>query len=191
MHRPRHAAALSLADDDDPARALRERIERTRLGDRAALGELFIEFGDDVFRLALRLTGSRADAEDVTQDVFVRLTRAIVGFTGTTANFGAWIRRVAVRQALMHLRSGRRRREVTVEGVANLFAATDDTLSRLTIDAALLRLSDDHRLVFLLKEVEGYEHREIAELLDISVANSEVRLHRARRELRELLRGSR
>jgi RNA polymerase sigma-70 factor (ECF subfamily) len=80
---------------------------------------------------------------------------------------------------------------VTVEGVANLFAATDDAAARLTIDAAHARLSGEHRLVFLLKEVEGYEHREIAELLDITIANSEVRLHRARRQLRELLRGSR
>jgi RNA polymerase sigma-70 factor (ECF subfamily) len=191
MHRPRHATAVSLADDAEPVRARRERIDLARGNSRHALGELFVEFGDDVFRSALRLTGSTADAEDVTQDVFVRLPKALAGFTGTSEMFGAWIRRVTVRQALMHLRSGRRRREVTVDGVANLFAATDDTLSRLTIDAALLRLSDDHRLVFLLKEVEGYEHREIAELLGISVANSEVRLHRARRELRELLRGSR
>ena len=191
MHRPRHATAVSLADDAALACALRERIELARSGDRDALGELFIEFGDDVFRSALHLTGSTADAEDVTQDVFVRLPRALGGFTGTSETFGAWIRRVAVRQALMHLRSGRRRREVTVDGVAHLFAATDDTVGRLTIDAALQRLSDEHRLVFLLKEVEGYEHREIAELLAISVANSEVRLHRARRELRELLRGSR
>ena len=191
MHRPRHAAAVPLADDDEPLRALRERIEQARLGDREALGELFVEYGDCVYRSALRLTGSGADAEDVTQDVFVRLPRALAGFTGTSETFGAWLRRVAVRQALMHLRSGRRRREVTVDGVANLFASNDDTVARLTIDAALARLSDEHRVVFLLKEVEGYDHREIAELLDISIANSEVRLHRARRELRELLRGSR
>ena len=131
------------------------------------------------------------DAEDVTQDVFVRLPSALRGFTGTTEQFGGWIRRVAVRQTLMQLRGGRRRREVTVEGVAELFARDDDPLDRMTIDAALERLSDEHRVVFLLKEVEGYEHREIAELLDISIANSEVRLHRARRQLRELLRGSR
>jgi RNA polymerase sigma-70 factor (ECF subfamily) len=191
MHRPRHATAVSLADDDEAACASRKRIERARGGDRDALGELFLEYGDEVYRSALRLTGSPADAEDVTQDVFVRLPRALVGFIGTSEMFGAWIRRVAVRQALMHLRSGRRRREVTVDGVANLFAATDDAVARLTIDAALARLSDEHRVVFLLKEVEGYGHREIAELLDITVANSEVRLHRARRELRELLRGSR
>ena len=191
MSRPRQATAVSLAEDAETAHSLYERIERARLGDRDALGELFLEFGDDVFRSALRLTGSTPDAEDVTQDVFVRLPKALSGFTGTSEMFGAWIRRVAVRQALMHLRSGRRRREVTVDGVANLFAATDDTIGRLTIDAALERLSDEHRLVFLLKEVEGYDHREIADLLAISIANSEVRLHRARRELRELLRGSR
>jgi RNA polymerase sigma-70 factor (ECF subfamily) len=168
-----------------------ERLALARDGDRGALGELFVYFGDCVHRSALRLTGNTADAEDVTQDVFLRLPRALAGFTGTSDLFEAWIRRVAVRQALMHLRSGRRRRVVTVDGVANLFAVSDDTVGRLTIDAALQRLSDEHRLVFLLKEVEGYEHREIAELLDITVANSEVRLHRARRELRVLLRGSR
>lgn len=191
MNRPLQAAIANVEQEDDPALALRERIARASAGNREALGELFVEFGDMVFRSAYRLTRSSADAEDVTQDVFVRLPRALGGFAGTSENFGGWLRRIAVRQTLTHLRSGRRRREVTVEGVANLFAASDDAVNRLTIDAALARLSDEHRLVFLLKEVEGYEHREIAELLDISIPNSEVRLHRARRELRELLRGSR
>jgi RNA polymerase sigma-70 factor (ECF subfamily) len=113
------------------------------------------------------------------------------GFTGTAESFPAWLRRIAVRAALMQMRGGRRRREVGVEGVAALLARTDSSLDRLSIDVALGRLSDEHRVVFLLKEVEGYEHAEIAALLDISVANSEVRLHRARRQLRELLRGSR
>jgi RNA polymerase sigma-70 factor (ECF subfamily) len=190
MTRSLQAATLD-AVEDEPAHALRDRICRARDGDREALGELFIAFGDAVFRAAIRLTGTPADAEDVTQDVFIRLPAALLGFAGTNEQFDPWLRRVAVRQALMHLRSGRRRREVTVDGVANLFAAADDTVSRLTIDAALARISDEHRIVFLLREVEGYEHREIAELLSISVANSEVRLHRARRELRALLRGSR
>jgi RNA polymerase sigma-70 factor (ECF subfamily) len=190
MSRSLQAAIAKVEQEDDPALALRERIARASAGNREALGELFVEFGDMVFRSAYRLARSSDDAEDVTQDVFVRLPRALGGFAGTSENFGGWLRRIAVRQTLTHLRSGRRRREVTVEGVANLFAASDDAVNRLTIDAALARLSDEHRLVFLLKEVEGYEHREIAELLDISIPNSEVRLHRARRELRELLRGS-
>lgn len=190
MNRPLQAAS-AIVVQDDPAQLLRETIARAGAGERQALGELFVEFGDMVFRSAYRIAGCEADAEDITQDVFVRLPRALGGFAGTSESFGGWLRRIAVRQALSHLRSGRRRREVTVDAMANLFAAMDDTVNRLTIETALARLSDDHRLVFLLKEVEGYDHREIAELLDISISNSEVRLHRARRELRELLRGSR
>jgi len=177
--------------EPEPAIAFRTRLERVQANDMIALGELFTEFGGLVYRAALRLTGSRSDAEDVTQEVFVRLPGAVRGFTGTAASFPGWIRRVAVRQALMQLRGGRRRREVSVEGVASLMARTDHALDRMSIDSALDRLSDDHRTVFLLKEVEGYDHAEIAELLGISTANSEVRLHRARRQLRDLLRGSR
>lgn len=157
----------------------------------AALGELYAAYGDSCYRAALRLTGSAADAEDVTQEVFVRLPDAVRGFTGPLEHFPGWIRRVAVRQALMRLRGTRRRQEVSVDAVASLVATADDAATRLTIDAALARLPDEHRTVFLLKEVEGYQHAEIGELLGISTANSEVRLHRARRQLRDLLRGSR
>lgn len=170
---------------------LLRRLERLSAGDTDSLGALFREYGDLVYRTALRLTRSPADAEDVTQELFLRLPGSARGFTGDAASFPGWIRRVAVRQALMHLRSGRRRREVDVDGVVGLLAPTVHQTERLTIDAALARISDEQRTVFLLKEVEGYGHAEIADLLGISVANSEVRLHRARRALRELLRGSR
>ena len=170
---------------------LRECLRRVEQGDRDALGELFASHGDLVYRAAFRLTGHRADAEDVTQEVFVRLPAALSGFTGAASQFPGWLRRVAVRQALMQLRNGRRRREVNVDGVASLLAPAEGVVERLTVEQALERLSDEHRTVFLLKEVEGYDHAEIAELLGLSVANSEVRLHRARRQLRELLRGSR
>ena len=175
----------------DSNAAFRSLLERTQSSDMSALGQLFTEYGDMVFRSALRLTGSRTDAEDVTQELFMRLPGAVRGFTGSSSNFPGWLRRVAVRQALMHLRSGRRRREVSVESVSALTMPVVGSLDRLTIDAALARLSDEHRTVFLLKEVEGYDHSEIAEVLGISTANSEVRLHRARRQLRDLLRGSR
>lgn len=175
----------------DSGGELRRRLAAVQAGETEALGALFLAFGDLVFRTAVRLAGSTADAEDVTQDVFVRLPDALCGFTGSAASFPAWIRRVAVRQTLMHLRGGRRRREVGVEGVAALVAPRDTPLDRLSIEAALQRIPNEHRAVFLLKEVEGYDHAEIAELLGISVANSEVRLHRARQQLRELLRGSR
>lgn len=184
------SAALAL-DDPDPAILVPARLQRLSDGDSSALAELYNEYGSLVYRTALRLTGSRPDAEDVTQELFLRLPLTVVGFTGTPGSFAGWIRQVAVRQALMHLRSGRRRREVNVDGVLGLIAPVEQEASLLTIDAALARLPDDHRTVFLLKEVEGYGHAEIAALLGISVANSEVRLHRARRALRGLLRGSR
>src|SRR3954469_23998079 len=184
------SAAATVFVDDEPAR-LRVQLEQVAAGDTGALGELFVAFGDLVYRTSLRLTSSPADAEDVTQELFVRLPDALRGFTGGPASFPGWIRRIAVRQTLMLMRSGRRRREVDIDGVAALLAPGDDALNRLTLEAALARLSAEHRMVFLLKEVEGLAHAEIAELLEISVANSEVRLHRARRELRDMLRGSR
>ena len=175
----------------DSGAAFRSLLERTQTRDMSALGQLFTEHGDMVYRSVLRLTGSRADAEDVAQEVFIRLPGALRGFTGTASNFPGWLRRVAVRQALMHLRGGRRRREVSVDSVSALAMPAVGSLDRLTINAALALLSEEHRTVFLLKEVEGYDHAEIGELLGISTANSEVRLHRARRQLRDLLRGSR
>ena len=183
--------ATLVTTDASAGPAFRVRIDRVQANDMTALGELFTEHGEMVYRAALRHTGNRADAQDVTQELFVRLPGAVRGFTGTAANFPGWLRRVAVRQALMHLRGGRRRREVSVESVSELTMPADGALERFTISMALDRLSDDHRTVFLLKEVEGYDHAEIAELLGISTANSEVRLHRARRQLRNLLRGSR
>jgi len=175
----------------DADRRLRGRLDALARGEREVLAALYTEFGEMVFRTARRLTGNRADAEDVTQEVFVRLALTVAGFSGDAERFPAWLRRIAVRTSLMRLRSGRRRREVDVEGVAALVSSADRTLERLSLETALTRLSLEHRTVFLLKEVEGYDHREIAELLGITVSNSEVRLHRARRQLRELLGGSR
>ena len=177
-------------DTPDPE-WLNLRIARVQAGDLSALGDLFHRYGALVYRAAHGLTRYSADAEDVTQDVFVKLPRVLAGFAGTASNFPGWLRRITVRQALMSLRTGRRRREVSVEGVSSLLASPDGTAARLTIDAALERLSPEHRTVFLLKEVEGYDHAEIGELLGITPGNSEVRLHRARRQLRELLQGSR
>jgi RNA polymerase sigma-70 factor (ECF subfamily) len=191
MPRPTPSAILPATPVDVDQPGLRSLLDRVIDGEATALGELFVIHGDLVYGAAYGLTRGAADAEDVTQELFIRLPAALRGFTGPAASFPGWLRRVAVRQALMHLRAGRRRREVTVEGVASLVARRDDALERLSIETALDQLSVEHRTVFLLKEVEGLDHAEIAELLDISVANSEVRLHRARRQLRDLLRGSR
>lgn len=177
--------------EESPAAARRRQLDALARGEADALEQLVAEFGDLVYGTIHRLTANAADAEDAAQEVFIKLPHVVAGFAGTIEQFPGWLRRIAVRAALMRLRSGRRRNEVSAESIATLVSRPDDVLARLTIESALARLSVEHRTVFLLKEVEGYDHAEIAELLGISVANSEVRLHRARRQLRELLRDSR
>ena len=169
----------------------RELVARTMRGDEEAFGGLYARHAAAAYAAAYRLLGSAADAEDVVQELFLALPATLSGYDPTRGPLGPWLRRVAVRLALMRMRTVRRRRETDAGSVAALLARDDAALERLSIEGALARLSDDQRAVFLLKEVEGYEHREIAALLDISVANSEVRLFRARQALRALLGGSR
>lgn len=169
----------------------RELVARTMHGDEQAFAALYNRHAATAYAAAYRMLGGAADAEDVVQELFLALPGTLSGYDPTRAPLGAWLRRVAVRLALMRMRTVRRRRETDAGSVAALLAREDAALERLSIESALARLSEEHRTVFLLKEVEGYEHREIAALLDISVANSEVRLFRARQALRALLGGSR
>ncbi|HWE42390.1 MAG TPA: RNA polymerase sigma factor [Gemmatimonadaceae bacterium] len=166
-------------------------VARTLHGDCEAFAAIYARHAAAAYAAAHRLLASAADAEDVVQELFLALPGTLSGYDPTRGALGPWLRRVAVRLALMRLRSVKRRRETDAGSVAALLARDDAALERLSIEAALARLSDGQRTVFLLKEVEGYEHREIAALLDISVANSEIRLFRARQALRALLGGSR
>ena len=181
-------------------------VSRTRSGDAGALAALFERYGPMTYRVALGLTRSEADAEDVLQDVFVGLPEALRGFEGRGSLVG-WLKRVAVRAALMRRRGDRRRREVRLGdggGAADESPAAvapepaapagDDparVLDEMTINGAIARLPEALREVFVLREVEGYSHDEIAALLGIRRGTSEVRLFRARQALREMLRGSR
>lgn len=183
---PRSPVTPEMSPDDE-----RVIVNRVIEGDRESLATLYTQHGTIAYNAALRLLRDEQDAEDVIQEMFVRLPVTLAGYDSTRGTLGAWLRRVAVRLALMRLRSIRRRREVGAADVAALLARDESPLDRMTIDDALRRLTDDQRTVFLLKEVEGYEHREIAELLDISISASEVRLYRARVALRALLGSSR
>ena len=91
----------------DSTAAFRSLLERTQSSDMSALGQLFTEYGDMVFRSALRLTGSRTDAEDVTQELFMRLPGAVRGFAGSSSNFPGWLRRVAADGFLRKRKIGR------------------------------------------------------------------------------------
>lgn len=165
-------------------------VARARSGDADALAELFRCYADQVYEVAVRLTQSAHDAEDVTQSVFVGLPEALHGYAGT-GELEAWIRRIATRTALLFLRQSRRqlkweRRAAKHRSPAE---APDQVEARMTLEWALDRMPEDWRVVFVLKEIEGYSHDEIADLLGISSGASSVRLYRARRFLRDRLEG--
>lgn len=167
----------------------RELLDRTRAGDPDALAELFRQHAAGLHAVGCRLTGSPADADDLVQDLFVGLPEALRSFEGRGA-LDAWLRRIVVRMALMRHRARSRRREEDADaGITDdrVSRALGDIPARLDLDAAIAALPPSLRVVFVLREVEGYDYTEIAGFLGIRRNAAEVRLHRARRELRRLL----
>jgi RNA polymerase sigma-70 factor (ECF subfamily) len=160
-------------------------VSRARDGNAHALSELYARHGQAMMVLAFRLTGSRADAEDILHDVFLGLPEALQRYE-ERGSLESWLKRVTARLALTRLRSRDRRREVALDD--RLQAAATDQLDDLSVvQHAIDALPDALRTVFVLREVEGYTHAEIAELLDITPNASEVRMHRAIKSLRRTL----
>jgi RNA polymerase sigma-70 factor (ECF subfamily) len=152
-----------------------------------------------VYSLCLRMLGNVAEAEDLTQEAFLQLYRKIGTFRGDSA-FSTWLHRLAVNVVLMHLRKKGLPQvslEETLEpsqedGPRKDIGARDLTLSgsvdRVTLERAIENLPPGYRLVFVLNDVEGYEHNEIAGMLECSIGNSKSQLHKARMKLRDLLK---
>jgi RNA polymerase sigma-70 factor (ECF subfamily) len=153
-----------------------------------ALGELYVAFAGDVFDAAYRVLGSVPDAEDIMGDVFLGMPAALRSYDhGSGYGFMSWLERSTVRLAAARADRIATTREVPLDSVPAPAARPVPTIDRLALERALEGLTPALRTVFLLKVVEGYAHLEIAAMLGISVAASEVRLHRARRKLRWLL----
>jgi RNA polymerase sigma-70 factor, ECF subfamily len=159
-------------------------VANLREGNAQVLAELYARYANEVYSIGLRYLRSVPDAEDLLQDVFVGLPEAAQRYQ-PCGRFGAWLRRVAIRTALMRIRAQRIRREESIESAAQAAldapAATDVITARDAIDGLPVEL----RTVFLLKEVDGHSHAEIALLLDISPGASAVRLFRAWKTLLE------
>lgn len=176
----RVATNLSLCESND----------RKSLGESNALGTLYERHGESVYRTAYRIMGSHDDAEDVLQEVFIGLPEFLVRFE-ERGSLEGWIRRIAARVSLAKLRKQRRRAELSLQGPRPTGPEPSDTcIDRAALDFALRQLPEKLRLVFVLREVEGYSHAEIAEMLGIRPGTSEVRLHRAKDLLRQLLRST-
>ncbi len=141
------------------------------------------------------MVANTTEAEDLTQEVFVQLFRKIGSFRGESA-FTTWLHRMTVNQVLMHFRKrGVRLEKTTEEGdeLADVVQAGTErpqampVVDRIALDRAIAQLSPGYRSVFVLHDVEGYEHEEVAQALGISVGTSKSQLHKARMKLRGLL----
>lgn len=163
-------------------------VARVRRGDSAALTAIYSRFGGELLALAKRLTGSTQEAEDILHDLIVGLPESMKTYDDR-GKLRAWLKRIVVRMSLMRLRAARRRRETALDDVGEIAdlapSATRDTAE--AIELALRRLSPAIRTVVVLRFVEGYSHREIADTLGISIEASEARLSRGIAALRRLL----
>jgi RNA polymerase sigma-70 factor, ECF subfamily len=167
-------------------------LSRVREGSADALGELYARYGDRVMAVAHHLLGSTPDAEDVLHDVFLGLPEALRRYE-ESGRFEAWLRQLAARTALTRLRHASRRHEVPLEGASEIPAnrtSVDSIPTEGTLSAAIARLPDKLRAVFVLKVIEDHSHATIAAMLGISVGASEVRLVRATRLLRQFIGGA-
>jgi len=176
-------------------------ISRAKDGDESAFAELFDAHKKRVYSLCLQMTGDVAEAEDLTQDAFIQVFRKLGTFRGDSA-FSTWLYRVAVNTVLMKLRR-RQPRQVSLDEPLNLDSSTavfreygrDDNrllgvVDRIALVRAIKELPDGYRTIFILHDVEGYDHREIAHLLQCSTGNSKSQLHKARLKIRELLQNA-
>lgn len=162
-------------------------------GDMRAFEEVYRRHHRRVYGLCLRMTQNVAEAEDLTQEVFVHLFRKIGSFRGESA-FSTWLHQLTVNHVLMHFRKHRKREQITEDGEMpnQIVRGTEhpgrmQVIDKITLDSALARLAPGYRAVFILHDIEGYEHEEIGSILGCSTGTSKSQLHKARLKLRKLL----
>jgi RNA polymerase sigma-70 factor, ECF subfamily len=172
-------------------------VKHAQEGDPDAFACLFHNHKARIYSVCLRMTNNTAEAEDLTQDAFLQVFRKLSTFRGDSA-LSTWLYRIAVNTVLMHFRK-KSLRQISLDEPYNQdakqvrreYGSRDDRLTgsvdRIALARAIKELPDGYRTIFLLHEVEGYEHQEIAELLDCSVGNSKSQLHKAKLRIRELL----
>ncbi len=175
-----------------------ETLARAQAGDNVAFAQLYAQHKRRVYSLCLRMVGNVTEAEDLTQEAFLQLHRKIATFRGDSA-FSTWLHRLTVNVVLMHLR----RKGLNLvsldeamdpapeSGPMRSFGTQDlqltGSIDRMALEKAIADLPAGYRLIFMLHDIDGYEHNEIATMLDCSIGNSKSQLHKARMKLREAL----
>ena len=161
---------------------------KSAAGGTQAFEELYQRHNRRVYSLCLNMTANVADAEDLSQEVFIQLIRKIGSFRGESA-FTSWLHRLTVNQVLMHYRKRKARpKEAGEEALVQFHVEIRPTqlsvIDRLLLGRAISNLPKSKRAVFLLHDLEGYRHPQIADILGCSVGTSKSQLHKARAILR-------
>ncbi len=167
---------------------------KAALGNVPAFELIYSRYHRRTYSLCLRMTQSGTEAEDLTQEVFIQLFRKVGSFRGDSA-FSTWLHRMTINQVLMHFRRRGVKNELTTddgEMPEQIVRGSENRnkmqiLDRIELDKAVAQLPNGYRTVFMLHDVEGFEHEEIARMLGLSVGTSKSQLHKARLKLRKLL----
>ncbi len=172
-----HAAGATMASD--------ETFDRSE-----AFEGLYRTHARKIYSLAYRFVGNQADAEELVQEIFLLAHRRLSSYRREAA-LSTWLHRLAVNRCLDHVRSRAARQAAVTGALPDERPVTStrpaDPLHRVALERAITELPDGYRQVFVLHDVEGYEHREIAALLGIAVGTSKSQVHEARLKLRTLL----
>ncbi len=161
-------------------------IKQCLLQDRMAQKELFLAYKDAMFTVLYRLLGNIEDAEEALQDGFIKVFSSLSSFQ-QKSTLGAWMKTIFIREALQRLRKPEIIESDTSKAEQVESVSFDDALTGEVIEKAILSLDDGFRTVFLLVEVEGYKHREVADMLNISEGTSKSQLSRAKQKLQKSL----
>jgi RNA polymerase sigma-70 factor (ECF subfamily) len=174
-----------------------ELAQRCRDGDAAAFEEIYRAHAGRLYNLLFRMAGSAQDAEDLLQEVFLHAYRKLASFRGDST-LGTWLYRLAVNHCLDVLRGRQKKMQRATDSLdeegasepAAVMPVVPTAVSRLDLDRAIARLPEGCRAAFVLHDVEGFEHQEVASLMGISQGTSKSQVHKARMKLRALLSGA-
>ncbi len=168
-------------------------VDRCKAGDTDAFETLYREHAPRLYALACRMAGSHDEGEDLLQEIFLQAYRKLPGFKGESA-VGTWLYRLALNHCLDFVRSRRAKMAKLTDALegndrTEPASARQSPIARIDLDRALAQLPDGCREVFVLHDVEGFDHKEVASMLGIAEGTSKSQVFKARLKLRALLRG--
>lgn len=166
-----------------------ELVARCQHGERAAQQQLYLRYKDWVFNLSYRMANHQEEAEDIAQKVFIQAFRKIASFRGEAA-FSSWLYRLAMNVCINHFHKEKRRKTQMVsdpDAAYSKAGKSEDFDLKPHLERAIRTLPEGYRMVFILHDIEGFNHQEIGEMMNCSEGTSKSQLHKARRELRQLL----